>query len=47
MGSAQPKPVFWGDGSSVSDVVTVEARIADPGIFPLLWALGEEWSTAA
>ena len=30
----------------MSDQVTAEARIADPGTFPLLWALGEEWSTA-
>ena len=30
----------------MSDEVTAEARVADPGIFPLLWALGEEWSTA-
>ena len=30
----------------MSDQVTAEARIADPGTFSLLWALGEEWSTA-
>ncbi|MHB1894594.1 MAG: hypothetical protein ACYCTZ_14070, partial [Candidatus Dormibacteria bacterium] len=30
----------------MSDEVTIEARVTDPGIFPLLFALGEEWSTA-
>ncbi|MHB8395077.1 MAG: hypothetical protein ACYDC5_11365 [Candidatus Dormibacteria bacterium] len=30
----------------MSDEITVEARVADPGIFPLLFALGKEWSTA-
>ncbi|MHB8325641.1 MAG: hypothetical protein ACYDHB_14680 [Candidatus Dormibacteria bacterium] len=30
----------------MSDEVTAEARVVDPGIFPLLFALGEEWSTA-
>ncbi|MHB8324725.1 MAG: hypothetical protein ACYDEA_10820 [Candidatus Dormibacteria bacterium] len=30
----------------MSDEVTIEARVTGPGIFPLLFALGEEWSTA-
>ncbi|MHB1939254.1 MAG: hypothetical protein ACYCS9_00290 [Candidatus Dormibacteria bacterium] len=30
----------------MSDKITVEARVVDPGIFQLLFALGEEWSTA-
>ncbi|MHB8331658.1 MAG: hypothetical protein ACYDEA_05625, partial [Candidatus Dormibacteria bacterium] len=30
----------------MSDEVTAEARVVDPGIFPWLFALGEEWSTA-
>ncbi len=49
MGSAQPrrpKLVFRADCSSVSDKVTAEAGIADPGIFSLLRALGEELSPA-
>ncbi len=34
------------DQAAVNDEITVEARVADPGIFPLLCALGKEWSTA-
>ncbi|MHB8332578.1 MAG: hypothetical protein ACYDEA_10340, partial [Candidatus Dormibacteria bacterium] len=30
----------------MSDEVPAEARGVDPGMFPLLWALGEEWSTS-
>ena len=30
----------------MSDGATVKARVADPGIVRLLWALGAEWGTA-